>query len=88
MPLETYLPLLSEHEPYEDDPHTYRVGTAGKKRCLRRAGYADYWRNHRNIGEYFSQVVGINTEYVKKVVEKSDKCAIINVSAYMDLYHK
>jgi hypothetical protein len=39
-------------------------------------------------GEYFSQVVGINTEYVKKVVEKSDKCAIINVSAYMDLYHK
>lgn len=36
----------------------------------------------------FSQVVGINTEYVKKVVEKSDKCAIINVSAYMELYHK
>lgn len=31
MPLETYLPLLSEHEPYEDDPHTYRVGAAGKK---------------------------------------------------------
>lgn len=26
-----YLPLLSEHEPYEDDPHTYRVGAAGKK---------------------------------------------------------
>lgn len=26
--------------------------------------------------------------YVKKVVEKSDKCAIINVSAYMELYHK
>lgn len=74
--------------PYEDDPHTYRVGAAGKKRCLRCAGYADYWRNHRNIGECFSQVVGINTEYVKKVVEKSDKCAIINVSAYMDLYHK
>ena len=88
MPLETYLPLLSEHEPYEDDPHTYRVGAAGKKRCLRCAGYADYWRNHRNIGEYFSQVVGINTEYVKKVVEKSDKCAIINVSADMELYHK
>lgn len=32
--------------------------------------------------------MGINTEYVKKVVEKSDKCAIINVSAYMNLYHK
>ena len=88
MPLETYLPLLSEHEPYEDDPHTYRVGAAGKKRCLRCADYADYWRNRGDIGEYFSQVVGINTEYVKKVVEKSDKCAIINVSAYMDFYHK
>ena len=32
--------------------------------------------------------MGINTEYVKKVVEKSDKYAIINVSAYMNLYHK
>ncbi len=32
--------------------------------------------------------MGINTEYMKKVVEKSDKCAIINVSTYMNLYHK
>ena len=31
MPLETYLPLLSEHEPYEDDPHTYRVERLAKK---------------------------------------------------------
>ena len=88
MSLETYLSLLSEHVPYEDDTFADCVGSAGKKRCLRCAGYADYWRNRGDIGEYFSQVVGINTEYVKKVVEKSDKCAIINVSAYMDLYHK
>lgn len=69
-------------------PTRIEWGAAGKKRCLRCAGCADYWRNRGDIGEYFSQVVGINTEYVKKVVEKSDKCAIINVSAYMDLYHK
>ncbi len=87
MPLETYLPLLSEHEPYEDDPTRIEWERLAK-RCLRCAGCADYWRNRGDIGEYFSQVVGINTEYVKKVVEKSDKCAIINVSAYMDLYHK
>ena len=79
---------------YQSMSHTKMTPTRiewerlAKKRCLRCAGCADYWRNRGDIGEYFSQVVGINTEYVKKVVEKSDKCAIINVSAYMDLYHK
>ena len=88
MPLETYLPLLSEHEHTKMTPTRIEWERLAKKRCLRCADYADYWRNRGDIGEYFSQVVGINTEYVKKVVEKSDKCAIINVSAYMDLYHK
>lgn len=26
------------------------------KRCVRHSCYFHYWRNHRNIGEYFSQV--------------------------------
>ena len=88
MPLETYLPLLSEHVPYEDDTHTDQVGPDVEKRCLRCADCPDHCGNRGDIGEYFSQVMGINTEYVEKVVEKSDKCAIINVSAYMNLYHK
>ena len=32
--------------------------------------------------------MGINTEYVKKVVEKTDKYVIMNVSTYITLYHK
>ena len=31
MSLETYLPLLSEYEPYEDDPTRIEWGAAGKK---------------------------------------------------------
>ena len=67
MSLETYLSLLSEHVPYEDDTFCGLSGIGWQKRCLRCAGCADYWRNRGDIGEYFSQVVGINTEYVKKL---------------------
>ncbi len=44
---------------YQSMSHTKMTPTRiewerlAKKRCLRCAGYADYWRNHRNIGEYF-----------------------------------
>ena len=88
MPLEAYLPLLSEHVPHKDDTNADRVEPDGQKRCLRCADCLYYYGNRGDIGEYFSQVMGINTEYVKKVVEKSDKYVIINVSAYMNLYHK
>ena len=88
MSLEAYLSLLSEHESYKDDTYTDRVGPNGEKRCLRSACCHDYYGDRGDCGEYFSQVMGINTEYVKKVVEKSDKYVIINVSAYMNLYHK
>ena len=88
MSLETYLSLLSEHVPYEDDTFTDRVGPDDKKGRLRCACSFDYYGNRGNFSEYFSQVMGINTEYVKKVVEKTDKYVIINVSTYITLYHK